>query len=102
MKIRKFVSDFLSKISFLIITSQSCALVFATAIRNTSLKVKKSQSMLNMRMAFTVCVALSAIDTVYALDEMSNGSSLKKIAETIKGCSNIGDFHEGRAWFCKK
>lgn len=57
--------------------------------------------MLNMRLAFTVCFVLSAIDTVYALDEISNDSSLKKIAETIKGCSNIGDFHEGRAWFCK-
>lgn len=32
---------------------------------------------------------------------MSNGSSLNKIAETVKGCNMIGDFHEGRAWFCK-
>lgn len=101
MKIRKLVSDISSKVSFLLIKSQSCALVFANAIRNTNLKVKRSQRMLNMRLAFTVCFALSAIDTVYALDEISNDSSLKKIAETIKGCSNIGDFHEGRAWFCK-
>ena len=101
MKIRKLVSDILSKVSFLLIKSQSCALVFANAIRNTNLKVKRSQRMLNMRLAFTVCFVLSAIDTVYALDEISNDSSLKKIAESIKGCSNIGDFHEGRAWFCK-
>ena len=101
MKIRKLVSDISSKVSFLLIKSQSCALVFANAIRNTNLKVKRSQRMLNMRLAFTVCFVLSAIDTVYAFDEISNGSSLKKIAETIKGCSNIGDFHEGRAWFCK-
>lgn len=101
MKIRKLVSDISSKVSFLLIKSQSCALVFANAIRNTNFKVKRSQRMLNMRLAFTVCFALSAIDTVYALDEISNDSSLKKIAETIKGCSNIGDFHEGRAWFCK-
>ena len=101
MKIRKLVSDISSKVSFLLIKSQSCALVFANAIRNTNLKVKRSQRILNMRMAFTVCFVLSAIDTVYAFDEISNGSSLKKIAETIKGCSNIGDFHEGRAWFCK-
>lgn len=101
MKIRKLVSDISSKVSFLLIKSQSCALVFANAIRNTNLKVKRSQRMLNMRLAFTFCFALSAIDTVYALDEISNDSSLKKIAETIKGCSNIGDFHEGRAWFCK-
>lgn len=101
MKIRKLVSDISSKVSFLLIKSQSCALVFANAIRNTNLKVKRSQRMLNMRLAFTVCFVLSAIDTVYALDEISNDSSLKKIAETIKGCSNIGDFHEGRAWFCK-
>ena len=101
MKIRKLVSDISSKVSFLLIKSQSCALVFANAIRNTNLKVKRSQRMLNMRLAFTVCFALSVIDTVYALDEISNDSSLKKIAETIKGCSNIGDFHEGRAWFCK-
>lgn len=101
MKIRKLVSDISSKVSFLLIKSQSCALAFANAIRNTNLKVKRSQRMLNMRLAFTVCFVLSAIDTVYALDEISNDSSLKKIAETIKGCSNIGDFHEGRAWFCK-
>lgn len=78
MKIRKLVSDILSKVSFLLIKSQSCALDFANAIRNTNLKVKRSQRMLNMRLAFTVCFALSAIDTVYALDEISNDSSLKK------------------------
>ena len=101
MKIWRLISGILSMVSFLIITFQSCALVFVNAIRNTSLKLKKSQRILDLRMAFTFCVVFLAVDGVYALNEMSNGSSLNKIAETVKGCNMIGDFHEGRAWFCK-
>ena len=93
MKIWRLISGILSMVSFLIITFQSCALVFVNAIRNTSLKLKKSQRILDLRMAFTFCVVFLAVDGVYALNEMSNGSSLNKIAETVKG--------EGRAWFCK-
>lgn len=101
MKIGKLVSGILSMISFFMTTFWSCALGFANAIRNTSFKLKKSQRILDFRMAFTFCVVFFAVDGVYALNEMSNGSSLNKIAETVKGCNMIGDFHEGRAWFCK-
>lgn len=101
MKIGKLVSGILSMISFFMTTFWSCALGFANAIRNTSFKLKKSQRILDFRMAFTFCVVFLAVDGVYALNEMSNGSSLNKIAETVKGCNMIGDFHEGRAWFCK-
>lgn len=31
----------------------------------------------------------------------SEDYSLKKIAEVVNGCNNLGDFHEGRAWFGK-
>ena len=31
----------------------------------------------------------------------SEDYSLKKIAEVVNGCKNLGDFHEGRAWFSK-
>lgn len=101
MKIGKLVSGILSMISFFMTTFWSCALGFANAIRNTSFKLKKSQRILDFRMAFTFCFVFLAVDGVYALNEMSNGSSLNKIAETVKGCNMIGDFHEGRAWFCK-
>lgn len=101
MKIWRLISGILSMVSFLIITFRSCALVFANAIRNTSLKLKKSQRILDLRMAFTFCVVFFSVDGVYALNEISNGSSINKIAEMVKGCNMIGDFHEGRAWFCK-
>lgn len=101
MKIRKLVSVILTIVSFFMTTFRSCALVFANAIRNTSLKLKKHQRILDLRMAFTFCVVFFSVDGVYALNEMSNGSSINKIAETVKGCNMIGDFHEGRAWFCK-
>ena len=61
MKIRKLVSDILSKVSFLLIKSQSCALDFVNAIESTTLKQKGIDRMLNMRMAFTVCVAFFCI-----------------------------------------
>ena len=101
MKIRKLVSVILTIVSFFMTTFRSCALVFANAIRNTSLKLKKSQRILDLRMAFTFCVVFFSVDGVYALNEISNGSSINKIAEMVKGCNMIGDFHEGRAWFCK-
>ena len=101
MKIRKLVSVILTIVSFFMTTFRSCALVFANAIRNTSLKLKKSQRILDLRMAFTFCVIFFSVDGVYALNEISNGSSINKIAEMVKGCNMIGDFHEGRAWFCK-
>lgn len=101
MKIGKLVSGILSMISFFMTTFWSCALGFANAIRNTSFKLKKSQRILDFRMAFTFCVVFFAVDGVCALNEMSNGSSINKIAEMVKGCNMIGDFHEGRAWFCK-
>ena len=63
MKIRKLVSDILSKVSFLLIKSQSCALDFVNAIESTTLKQKGIDRMLNMRMAFTVCVAFFVLDT---------------------------------------
>ena len=56
---------------------------------------------MDLPMAFTFCVVFFSVDGVYALNEMSNGSSINKIAEMVKGCNMIGDFHEGRAWFCK-
>ena len=52
-------------------------------------------------MAFTFCVVFFSVDGVYALNEISNGSSINKIAEMVKGFNMIGDFHEGRAWFYK-
>lgn len=101
MKIWRLVSGILTIVSFFMTTFRSCALVFANAIRNTSLKLKKSQRILDLRMAFTFCVVFFSVDGVYALNEISNGSSINKIAEMVKGCNMIGDFHEGRAWFCK-
>lgn len=101
MKIWRLISGILSIVSFFMTTFRSCALVFANAIRNTSLKLKKSQRILDLRMAFTFCVVFFSVDGVYALNEISNGSSINKIAEMVKGCNMIGDFHEGRAWFCK-
>ena len=101
MKIGKLVSGILSMISFFMTTFWSCVLGFANAIRNTSFKLKKSQRILDLRMAFIFCVVFFSVDGVYALNEMSNGSSINKIAEMVKGCNMIGDFHEGRAWFCK-
>lgn len=101
MKIWRLISGILSMVSFFMTTFRSCALVFANAIRNTSLKLKKSQRILDLRMAFTFCVVFFSVDGVYALNEISNGSSINKIAEMVKGCNMIGDFHEGRAWFCK-
>lgn len=101
MKIWRLISGILSMVSFFMTTFRSCALVFANAIRNTSLKLKKSQRILDLRMAFTFSVVFFSVDGVYALNEISNGSSINKIAEMVKGCNMIGDFHEGRAWFCK-
>ena len=101
MKIWRLISGILTIVSFFMTTFRSCALVFANAIRNTSLKLKKSQRILDLRMAFTFCVVFFSVDGVYALNEISNGSSINKIAEMVKGCNMIGDFHEGRAWFCK-
>ena len=101
MKIWRLISCILTIVSFFMTTFRSCALVFANAIRNTSLKLKKSQRILDLRMAFTFCVVFFSVDGVYALNEISNGSSINKIAEMVKGCNMIGDFHEGRAWFCK-
>ena len=101
MKIWRLISGILTIVSFFMTTFWSCALVFANAIRNTSLKLKKSQRILDLRMAFTFCVVFFSVDGVYALNEISNGSSINKIAEMVKGCNMIGDFHEGRAWFCK-
>ena len=101
MKIWRLISGILSIVSFFMTTFRSCALVFVNAIRNTSLKLKKSQRILDLRMAFTFCVVFFSVDGVYALNEISNGSSINKIAEMVKGCNMIGDFHEGRAWFCK-
>lgn len=101
MKIWRLISGILSIVSFFMTTFRSCALAFANAIRNTSLKLKKSQRILDLRMAFTFCVVFFSVDGVYALNEISNGSSIDKIAEMVKGCNMIGDFHEGRAWFCK-
>ena len=101
MKIWRLISGILSMVSFLMTTFRSCALVFANAIRNTSLKLKKSQRILDLRMAFTFCVVFFSVDGVYALNEISNGSSINKIAEMVKGFNMIGDFHEGRAWFYK-
>ena len=101
MKIWRLVSGIMTIVSFFMTTFRSCALVFVNAIRNTSLKLKKSQRILDLRMAFTFCVVFFSVDGVYALNEISNGSSINKIAEMVKGCNMIGDFHEGRAWFCK-
>ena len=101
MKIWRLISGILSIVSFFMTTFRSCALVFANAIRNTSLKLKKSQRILDLRMAFTFCVIFFSVDGVYALNEISNGSSINKIAEMVKGFNMIGDFHEGRAWFYK-
>ena len=101
MKIWRLISGILSIVSFFMTTFRSCALVFANAIRNTSLKLKKSQRILDLRMAFTFCVVFFSVDGVYALNEISNGSSINKIAEMVKGFNMIGDFHEGRAWFYK-
>ena len=101
MKIWRLISGILSMVSFFMTTFRSCALVFANAIRNTSLKLKKSQRILDLRMAFTFCVVFFSVDGVYALNEISNGSSINKIAEMVKGFNMIGDFHEGRAWFYK-
>lgn len=101
MKIWRLISGIMTIVSFFMTTFRSCALVFVNAIRNTSLKLKKSQRILDLRMAFTFCVVFFSVDGVYALNEISNGSSINKIAEMVKGCNMIGDFHEGRAWFCK-
>ena len=67
MKIRKLVSDILSKVSFLLIKSQSCTLDFVNAIESTTLKQKGIDRMLNMRMAFTVCVAFFVLVRAYGL-----------------------------------
>ena len=101
MKIWRLVSGIMTIVSFFMTTFRSCALVFVNAIRNTSLKLKKSQRILDLRMAFTFCVVFFSVDGVYALNEISNGSSINKIAEMVKGFNMIGDFHEGRAWFYK-
>ena len=79
MKIRKLVSVILTIVSFFMTTFRSCALVFANAIRNTSLKLKKSQRILDLPMAFTFCVVFFSVDGVYALNEMSNGSSINSV-----------------------
>ena len=40
-------------------------------------------------MAFTFCVVFFSVDGVYALNEMSNGSSINKIAEIYKDCTKL-------------
>lgn len=99
MKIRKFVSDILSKVSFLLIKSQSCALDFVNAIESTALKQKGIDRMLNMRMAFTVCVAFFVLDGAYGRVDKECKESFDVAANktqqnsTINGV--IADYDEG-------
>lgn len=99
MKIRKLVSDILSKVSFLLIKSQSCALDFVNAIESTTLKQKGIDRMLNMRMAFTVCVAFFVLDGAYGRVNKECKKSFDVAANktqqnsTINGV--IADYDEG-------
>lgn len=99
MKIGKLVSGILSMISFFMTTFWSCALGFANAIRNTSLKLKKSQRNLDLRMAFTFCVVLFSVDGVYGYVDKEGKSTFDVAANKTQQNSTkngvIADYDEG-------
>lgn len=99
MKIGKLVSGILSMISFFMTTFRSCVLGFANAIRNTSLKLKKSQRNLDLRMAFTFCVVFFAVDGVYGYVDKEGKSTFDVAANNTQQNSTkngvIADYDEG-------
>lgn len=99
MKIGKLVSGILSMISFFMTTFRSCALGFANAIRNTSLKLKKSQRILDLRIAFTFCVVFFSVDGVYGYVDKEGKSTFDVAANKTQQNSTkngvIADYDEG-------